>query len=162
MAAEDNTSHRLLHLFYEVAFLDGRRRAGMTLSVDEEDRLGLLISALGGDPGWVRRRFRRKGLLLSAIIKGVCGVARASVLNMSPGGMLLVAELDAEPGESVLVKFGRPGAVQYSFPCRVERVGRHGDAQHLALAVTGIPLEVRYGGGQRESQPQTRIIRRTA
>jgi hypothetical protein len=154
MDTQDDAQHRLVHMFYEVAFLDGRRRAGMRLSLDEEDKLAVLLSALGGDPGWVRRRFRRKAMLVTALVKGTRGVARATVLNMSPGGMLLVADLDADVGETVLVKYGRPGTVQYSFPCRVERVELQSGARHIALSFSGIPLQVCYGEHQGAVRPR--------
>lgn len=160
------TQYHFVRLFYEVAFLDGRRRVGMALTADEEDRLSVLISIVGRDPDRMRRRFRRKPMLMPAIVKGPGGVARATVVNMSPGGMLMVTGLDVEVGELVLVKVGRPGSVQHSFPCKAVRVEEHDSESLVALTVTGIPLEVRYGGFQtrelempreRVTQPLDRI-----
>lgn len=163
MRSEADAQYRVVALFYEVAFLDSRRRAGLKLSPDEEERLTVLIAALGGDPGWVRRRFRRRMMMLPAIIKGH-GIARATILNMSPDGMLVAAGLDVSEGESVLVKIGRPGAdsAQRSFPCRVVRVERRGEASLMALTLSGIPLEVRYGSYQTAERPsQPMPIRKT-
>lgn len=161
MSPEADAQYRVVHLFYEVAFLDSRRRAGMKLSFADEDRLAVLISALGGDPGWVRRRFRRRRMMVPAIVKG-SGVARATILEMSPDGMLLEAALDVTPGDRVLVKVGRPGteSVQHSFPCRVVRVERRGDLARMALALAGIPLEVRYGSYRSELQRPTQPLLR--
>lgn len=157
MRSEADAQYRVVALFYEVAFLDSRRRAGLELTPDEEERLTVLIAALGGDPGWVRRRFRRRMMMLPAVVKGR-GIARATILNMSPDGMLVAAPLEVSEGDSVLVKIGRPGSdsAQRSFPCRVVRTERRGEASLIALALSGIPLEVRYGSyptAERSSQP---------
>jgi Tfp pilus assembly protein PilZ len=113
----------------------------MVLDVADEDRLSALLTLTSGDPGWIRRRFRRKRMMTSAIVKGPDGVSRATILDMSPGGMFIKTDLDGEVGDAVLVKIGVPGTTQHSFPCEVVRV----EDGHLAVMLTGIPLEVRYG-----------------
>jgi hypothetical protein len=146
--------YRLLRLFYEVAFLDSRRRAGMELDITDEDRLNTLLTLTSGDPGWTRRRFRRRQMMTPATVKGPDGVCRATILNMSPDGMLLRTDLDLEVGDAVLVKTGVPGTTQHSFPCQVVRA----EDGHAAVTLNGIPLEVRYGS-YRPRRERGRVLR---
>jgi hypothetical protein len=155
----------LVKLFYEVAFLDSRRQAGLGLSQADEDKLMVFIAALGGDPGWSRRRFRRKATMLAAVVKTSSRLARGTVLNMSPGGMLLTSSIRARVGESILVKIGRAGGVQHSFPCQVVRVEEQGGAWQVGVRLAGIPLQVCYGSspdsGSRPADNTVRLVRRT-
>jgi len=140
-------------MFYEVAFLDGQRRAAMKLSPEAQERLTLLLAMVAGDPvdpicpvRGQRRHFDRRSMLLPAIVKAAGRTSRATIFDMSPGGMFLVTQLEVEVGDVMLAKIGEPGMVQYSFPCRVVRVEQRGGSYQVALALSGIPLEVHYGG----------------
>ena len=146
-----------VHVLYDVAYLEERRKAGMSLSAPDRAHLFALLKSFGGDPGGAQRKHRRLPLMLAAVIKVGTRLGRATLLNMSAGGFFLAASIQAHEGDPVLLKVGDPaGGVQYSFPCKVLRARHERGANHLALAISGIPLEVRY---HREERTGARLKR---
>jgi len=95
-------------------------------------------------PRWSRRGV---GLRLPVAIKSTARFGRATLLRLSTRGMLLVSTMRLREGDLLLVKLGRWGTDQFSFPCRVRRVHVHEDgALQIAVAFNGHPLRVRYPG----------------
>jgi len=92
-------------------------------------------------PRWGRRGV---GLRLPAALKLRCRFGRAELRRISSSGMVLWTSIRLREGELLLVKLGRWGTDQYSFPCRVRRVTKTDGEYQLSLAFSGRPLKVRY------------------
>jgi hypothetical protein len=92
---------------------------------------------------------RGVGLRLTATIKPIARsknrFGRGTLLRLSTRGMLLSCSMRLGEGDLLLVKVGRWGTDQFSFPCRVRRVRELNGAVLLSLAFSGKPLRVRYG-----------------
>jgi len=137
---------RLLELCYRYAYLNGRRRAGLRLTVAEEEQLEALSYLFEGDPRQLRRRqFRRFPMLLHAVVKTERGLCSGEVLNMSGAGMYVALAQEVEHGATVQVKLGRPGEVEYLFTCDVIRTDNDADGETsgAGLAFCCVPLEMR-------------------
>ena len=145
MSRQQRIQRRIISLIFELAYLGGRRQAGMRLSADNLNRLDALEQMLGGDPGWSRRRHRRISVLAPSTVCCNTELSPATVLNMSAGGALLVTPLQVAPGDRMLIKLDQPGAIQYSFACTVCRVSERAGGYLVAVKIQGIPLEVHYG-----------------
>jgi len=95
-------------------------------------------------PRWSRRGV---GLRLPAALKPLgARFGRGVLQRISTAGMVLSSSIRLREGELVLVKLGRWGTDQYSFPCRVRRVAETDGEFQLALSFSGQPLKVRYPG----------------
>jgi len=150
--ADQMDSVQLLH---DVAYLEERSKAGLNLCATDRAQRYALLEIFGSDPGYdpaeqpdrtrARRRHRRLPLMLPGVIKAGKRLGRVTLLNMSAGGFFLASGIRAKVGDTVLIKLGHPDrGVQYSFPCQVIRARYERGAHHLALAFSGIPLELRY------------------
>lgn len=80
---------------------------------------------------------------LPAVIKPCGRFGRAVIHHISCAGMQLTSSIEVEAGELVLIKIGRWGTAQFSFPCRVSRALITERAVHLELVFNGPPLRVR-------------------
>ena len=135
---------KLLELCYRYAFLAGRRAAGLSLSAAHDHELELLSHLFEGDPKHRRRLHRRFPLVLHGVVKTPTGLCSAMVLNLSGHGMYVITTREVEPGETVQVKIGRPGEVEYLFTCTVVRsTTRNGVTVGLGLSFCCVPLEMR-------------------
>jgi hypothetical protein len=136
---------RLLELCYRYAYLNGRKQAGLTLSHDEEAQLESLGYLFEGDPLRRRRQHRRFPLLLHAVVKLPDGLCSGQVLDMSGVGMFVTTAHEVEPGDTVQVKLGRPGEVEYLFTCTVVRRTHdaRSDTYGVGLLFCCVPLEMR-------------------
>ncbi len=149
----DSASSSLLKMnfikvFYQYAYLRGRKTSGVTLPSNESQRLGSLQSLLEHRDAEQRRSHRRQASMLPVLLKAGRRLVRGTALNVSGGGMLLACPAELEPGAQVRATFGNPGETQYIFTCKVTRRDEVG----YGLSFTGIPLEIRYGSYLRTAE----------
>lgn len=85
-------------------------------------------------------------LRLPAVIKPRGRFGRAQIQAISSQGMQASCSIALCAGELVLIKIGRWGTDQFSFPCRVSRVLGAGSGYHLTLEFNGLPLKVSCPG----------------
>ena len=131
MSRQQRIQRRMISLIFELAYLGGRRQAGMRLSADNLNRLDALEQMLGGDPGWSRRRHRRISVLAPSTV--CCNTE------------LMEKVVSEDSVRRMLIKLDQPGAIQYSFACTVCRVSERAGGYLVAVKIQGIPLEVHYG-----------------
>jgi len=93
-------------------------------------------------PRWSRRGV---GLRLPASIKSRARFGHATLQRLSTSGMLVCSTIRLHEGDLLLVKVGRWGTDQFSFPCRVRRITEQSGTFGLMLGFSGKPLRVRYG-----------------
>jgi hypothetical protein len=110
------------------------------------DHINLIFELLDREeptpPRWSRRGV---GLRLPAALKPLGARFGRGVLHrISTTGMVLSSSIRLREGELLLVKLGRWGTDQFSFPCRVRRVSEADGEFQLALSFSGQPLKVRY------------------
>jgi hypothetical protein len=133
-------SRRAVELCYRLAFLEGRRLAGLPLSLGEASQLAAL-APLGGEPQG-RRRHRRVAVALqaSARLAGKDQLSPLLVLNISAGGIFAASDAPPAVGTALQLRLACE-QVEYSFPCVVQWRSARG----VGLRFTGIPLELRRG-----------------
>ena len=142
---EAEANPQVVKLFYDMAYLQARRDAGMVISSEEADQLASLQNIMGGDPTYHRRRFRRLPIQMIVKVRIHSQEDEAQVLNMSAGGFYLSSPIEAKAGEPLQVKVEAGDGALYTFPCVVCRADCDRDACRLAVTFEGIPLEVRRG-----------------
>jgi hypothetical protein len=151
-----------VQLLHDVAYLEERSKAGLSLSTADRAQRYALLDNFGSDTGYdparrpdqtrARRRHRRLPLIMSGLIKVNRRLGRVTLLNMSGGGLFLASNIKAKVGDAVMIKVGHPDrGVQYSFPCEVIRALYERGAHHLALEFSGIPLELRYNRSEEQT-----------
>lgn len=137
-------SQRAVELCYRLAFLEGRRLAGMPLSLGEASQLASLGPLLRGEPQG-RRRHRRLAVAIRAVVRHASAQAPAPevvVLNISAGGVFVASDSPSPVGTTFQLRLACDERVEYSFPCVVQWASDRG----MGLRFTGIPLELRRGG----------------
>ncbi|MCC6751811.1 MAG: PilZ domain-containing protein [Deltaproteobacteria bacterium] len=140
----DGEQLRAVQQVYDYAYLHARVRAGLRLERRELTELSELSRLLEGDSRTKRRRHRRLACLMPALLKSAAGHTRATVFNLSGGGMFVATREALEPGEAVQVIVGREREVLYTFIAEVtRRESRHGIAG-VGLVFRGTPLVRRY------------------
>lgn len=134
-------SQRAVELCYRLAFLEGRRLAGLPLSLGEASQLAALAPLLGGEPQG-RRRHRRVAVALqaSARVAGKDQAGPVLVLNISAGGIFAATATPPPAGTALQLRLACEQA-DYSFPCVVQWRSERG----MGLRFAGIPLELRRG-----------------
>ena len=103
------------------------------------------LAAAGADPVPAARPGHEHDgaeLRLPAVIKPRGRFGRAQIHAISALGMQASCSIALQAGELVLIKIGRWGTDQFSFPCRVSRVLSAGPSYRLALEYNGLPLKV--------------------
>lgn len=143
---------KLVELCYRYAYLNMKNSSGLELQEDEKRLLGLLQDMLEGDPNG-QRRHRRFPLKLSAVVKTNEGLCRGMVLNLSGDGMLLALEKVVEVGDTIQVKVGSTGDVDYLFSTTVIRREQGRDVMLLGLSFNCVPLEMRRHPSGLHPQP---------
>ena len=147
VAKKQSGAHlRLLELCYRYAYLLGRQKAGLELSMEEGEELASLSHLFEGDPERRRRGHRRFPMLLHAVVKTPKGAwCQGRVLNMSGNGMVLSMSHDVPDGATIQVRLGRPGEVEYLFTCTVVRTvaDAAGEPSGCGLSFCCVPLEMR-------------------
>jgi hypothetical protein len=133
---------KAVQLFYELAFLGGRARAGLLIPPRDKGRLMRLTRLLGGDPGWGRRRHRRMRLGLRARVRQGTSIVPALVLDMSGGGLSLAVAAAPDHDEPLVIAFNGAGTTEYSFPGKVCHVRDDHSAFLVGVRFTAIPLAV--------------------
>lgn len=137
-----SAQQRMVKLFYDLAYVDQRNRAGLEVEHDADRHQGVR-TLMSGDPGWGRRSYRRLPLLAPAELRARSRRGQALVLNMSAGGLYLATMLEGDVDDIIQVKLAGPGA-QYLFPCVVRRADTRSPVfRQLAVELSGIPLELR-------------------
>jgi hypothetical protein len=137
-----------VELCYRFAYLEGRRAMGRLLDTGEEKELAYLRQVLQGDAPFeehARRSTRRFALLARAAVKGKGGsLATGLVLNISGDGMyVLTTSRQIAVGDTIQVKLGAMGEVEYLFTCIVTRQEAHEALIGLGLSFCCVPVEMR-------------------
>jgi hypothetical protein len=136
------TQLKMVELCYQYAYLVARNNSGLELDEEERRQLALLQDMLEGDPQG-RRRHRRFPLKLPAMVKTCLGYCSGYLLNLSGEGMLLEIPDEVYEEESVQVKVGWPGEVEYLFTCTSTRVIGQRDLFLVGLSFSCVPVEIR-------------------
>jgi hypothetical protein len=143
---EPQSHLRLLEQCYRYAYLKGRRDLGARLSEADHLSYHTLSRQLQGDPEGRRRGHRRFQTKIEAVVKTEEGVCFGLVLNLSGAGMYVaIMQQDATHGDTVQVKLGEPGQVEYLFTCEVVRQVLCDGVAYLGLRFNCVPLEMRLG-----------------
>ena len=129
----------LLRTCYEVAYLEGKRRARMRLRADEQQRLQ---RALAETDAVGHRRHPRVNVRLAAVVKLQARTLKATVVDLSAGGLCFETDVGLPVGKRILVKMESADHSQFTFSARVLRVSE-GKRHRIAAVFEGIPLELR-------------------
>jgi hypothetical protein len=130
-----------VRLCYEYAYLSGRLQMGLGLTINEAARLGSLRQLLETPDG--PRRHKRLPVAVPVTLRSSAGLHEGLLLNVSGGGMLVIADLPLGEGDKVQVRLG--SQTEYTFPCQVQWTAPGAAARRLGLQLAGVPLEVRRG-----------------
>jgi hypothetical protein len=144
-----------LEHIYQYRLLIGKSASGAGLSIDEIDLLTELeaLFAAGDEDLRARegRRFSRRAVDLTAVLRGGKLNDTVTVSELAPGGVVCRSAPYAEPGDAVeLVLEDELACRSYRFKAKVLwlREEHEGDDFVIGLELVGTPVMIHYGSKQ--------------
>lgn len=153
-----------LEHIYQYRLLVGKSAAGAGLTIDEIDRLVELEARFAAADDDLRardgRRFSRRPVELTGVLRGGKLNDSVTVSELAPGGVVCRSAPYAEPGDAVeLVIEDEDACRSYRFKARVLwlREEHEGDDFVIGLELVGTPVMIHYGSKQAQEPIVTRI-----
>lgn len=154
-----------LEHIYQYRLLVGKSAAGAGLTIDEIDRLVELEACFAAAEedrraGGEGRRFSRRAVDLTGVLRGGKLNDSVTVSELAPGGVVCRSAPYAEPGDAVeLVIEDEDACRSYRFKARVSwlREEHEGDDFVVGLELVGTPVMIHYGSKQAMEPIVTRI-----
>ncbi|MBW2733945.1 MAG: PilZ domain-containing protein [Deltaproteobacteria bacterium] len=137
-------NEKIIALLYELASLDGRLEAGLSITDTETYRLEMLRAQFEHDHYRKKRRmYLRLPLQVSAVLNHQGKHAPIKLHNMSASGCMLETSQIIVPNDRVELRLGLVSHNLYLFSGLVRRIQYLGKSSWVALEFDGIPLHLR-------------------